>query len=51
MCILQLCRLRAGTSKVEPHGYDGGDDEDSEECHSICHVLGTVLSSMNSFDS
>ena len=30
---------------------DGGDDEDSEECHSTGHVLGTVLSWMNSFDS
>lgn len=30
---------------------DGGDDKDSEACHSLCYVVGTVLSSMNCFDS
>lgn len=39
------------TPKVEPRG-DGGDDEESGgECHSICYVLGTGLSHVNSLDS
>lgn len=34
--------LEEGTSKIEPHGNDGDSDG---ECHSLCHVLGTLLSS------
>lgn len=36
--IVVECVLEGGTGKVEPHGDNGGGDE---ECHSLCHVLGT----------
>lgn len=59
VCTLQLCSLKAvpvrgrdKQGKEEPHGdWDGGHDEDHEECRITGHVLGPVLSWTNWFDS